>query len=82
MPLVELFQNLIANGIKYRGAAAPEIHVSAAKNDHREWAFSVRDSGIGLAICRKIVERLGGRIWVESELGRDADFKFTIPPKQ
>ena len=37
-------------------------------------------SGVGLAICRRIVDRLGGRIWVESELGQGARFCFAIPP--
>ena len=103
--LLQLFQNLISNSIKYRSEEKPRIHVSAER-DGEGWLFAVRDNGIGidpqdtdrvfgmfkrlhgseipgtgigLALCKKIVERQGGRIWVESERGRGATVKFTIP---
>jgi two-component system CheB/CheR fusion protein len=103
--LMQIFQNLISNSIKYRGEETPRIHVSAER-DAEGWLFAVRDNGmgidpqdtdrvfgmfkrlhgseipgtgIGLAICKKVVERQGGRIWVESQAGRGATFKFTIP---
>jgi len=103
--LCQIFQNLIANAIKYRGDLPPEIRISCESNGEN-WKFSVRDngigfessqaerifqlfhrahptpspggSGIGLAICRKLIERQGGKIWAESEPGRGAVFHFIL----
>ena len=108
--LIQLFQNLIGNGIKYQKNGAPKVHVSAAMNGGDKYTFSVQDNGlgidsqyfekifgmfqrlhkreefagtgIGLAICKKIVERHGGRISVESKVGHGSTFHFALAGKE
>jgi len=104
--LAQLFQNLIANAIRFRGTAPPRIRI-VAETSGGEHVFHVEDNGIGiepvhferifrvfqrlhpregdagtgigLAICKKIVERHGGAIWVTSEVGQGTSFHFTLP---
>ena len=104
--MAQVFQNLVGNGIKFRGKEPPVVSVQAEKAD-QYWLFNVSDNGIGiapeyadnvfvvfqrlharteypgngigLAICKKIVERYGGKIWVESRPGSGCSFKFTMP---
>ena len=106
--VVQIFQNLIGNAIKYRGDQIPQVHVSAASLCG-EWVFKVTDNGIGiepkyferifvifqrlhsrqeyqgtgigLAICKRILQQQGGRIWVESEPGNGSVFYFSLPQR-
>jgi PAS domain S-box-containing protein len=105
MQLVQLFQNLVGNAIKYQKPGVPTVHISATRSGSK-WDFSVKDNGlgiepqyfekifgmfqrlhkreefagtgIGLAICRKIVERHGGTITVESQPGQGSTFHFVL----
>jgi PAS domain S-box-containing protein len=103
--LVQLFQNLVGNAIKYQRAGIPRVHISAARAEAK-WMFSVNDNGIGidakylqkifgmfqrlhkrgefvgtgigLAICKKIVERHQSHITVESTPGVGSMFRFAL----
>ncbi len=104
--LVQLFQNLISNALKFRSDKAPLVHVTAEKKGDY-WQFGVHDNGIGidkqymerifimfqrlhskaqypgtgigLAVCKKIIERHGGRIWVEAPITGGSVFYVTLP---
>ncbi|MDX2215655.1 MAG: ATP-binding protein, partial [Oculatellaceae cyanobacterium bins.114] len=105
--LIQLFQNLISNGIKFvQPDVNPVIHISAVQQK-KQWCIGIQDNGIGiksehlgrifdifqrtpsaqnypgtgigLAVCKKIVEQHSGKIWVESQLGKGTTFSFTLP---
>lgn len=104
--LLQLFQNLVGNALKFRDGQAPRVTVDA-RRDGKHWVFSVADNGIGvdaahasrifqpftrlhnsedypgtglgLAVCKRIVERHHGRIWVEPNPPRGSIFRFTLP---
>ncbi len=104
--MVQLFQNLLSNALKYSGGKTPEISIDAIEKED-EFIFSVADNGIGfdktmsekifiifqrlhskdyhsgtgvgLAICKKIIDLYGGKIWVETELEKGSTFYFSIP---
>lgn len=104
--MLQVFQNLIGNAIKYKGEEKLVIEISS-KESNQDWLISIKDNGIGiepqyheavfelfnrlhsttdytgtgigLAVCKKIIEIHGGKIWVQSDLYKGAEFIFTLP---
>jgi signal transduction histidine kinase len=104
--LTTVFQNLIGNAIKFRGAQPPQIHLGVQR-DGDFWSFRCSDNGIGidaayaekifvifqrlhskdaypgtgigLALCRKIIDYHRGRIWLDSDTTSGSAFCFTLP---
>jgi len=103
--LAKVLHHLIRNAIEYCATPFPLVHISSRRED-REWVFSVRDNGpgiapapqgrifgvfrrlhgrehpgngLGLAFCKKAIERLDGRMWMESAPGAGSTFYFTLP---
>lgn len=104
----QVFQNLIANSVKFCDKDIPKVHISANERGS-DWGFSVSDNGIGidpkdverifgvfqrlhteedypgtgvgLSICKKVIEYHRGEIWVESEPEQGTTFFFSIPKK-
>jgi len=105
--LSAVFQNLISNGLKFKGPSDPVITIGAERDGAGLWKFSVHDNGIGiepeyadrifvifqrlhpkdaypgtgigLAMCRKIVEYHGGTIWLKTDVDAGTVFEFTLP---
>jgi signal transduction histidine kinase len=102
--LLQLFQNLISNSLKFRSRRTPQVTLSV-KDDSDHWLVTLKDNGegidpnksqiifepfqrlhsgrvegagLGLSICKKIVELHGGKIWLESQPGFGSEFSFTL----
>ncbi len=105
--LIQVFQNLVNNAIKYNTSPNPTVEISSFLNEKGERVYSIKDNGIGieerfqktifsmftrlhqhneyegtgvgLALCSRLIDHYGGEIWVESKVGEGSNFLFTLP---